>query len=236
MTKLILIICFIPLLLATAEANTNLHTDLLETIKQMIIVDLNKRTNNEVELTSIKVIKGLEIFNSNEPKRVKGINFDKQAGKNRVYYTALIEDKKEGFNYIIVDAVFDTSIEIYMTARNIQRGTVMKNSDFYVVKHKNSKIPTGAITDKKLIEGRVATNNLAQGIVIRDSHLTDTLVIKRGQRVDIILHSGGVVLSAQGILKGDAPLGGTARVYCEATKKELTGIMESNNTVHVQLH
>lgn len=231
-----LIIFLLALLFTTTEANTGLSSEVMETIKQMITVDLNKRTNNEVEITSLKVIKGMDIIYSNEPKKLKGINFDKQAGKNRVYYTALIEDKKEGYNYIIVDAVFDTSTEIYMTTRNIQRGSVLKASDFYAIRHKNSKIPFGAVTDKSQIEGKIVTNNLAQGIILKESHLTDTLVLKRGQRVDILLHSGLVVLSAQGILKADAPIGGTARVYCEATKKEITGILETNNTVRVQVH
>ncbi|HIJ60712.1 MAG TPA: flagellar basal body P-ring formation protein FlgA, partial [Nitrospirae bacterium] len=99
----------------------------------------------------------------------------------------------------------------------------------------NSRVPAGAITNKSQIEGKIAANNLAQGIVIRDSHLTETLVIKRGQRVDVHLLSGSIMLSTQGVLKADAPLGGSARVYCEATKKEITGIMESQNTVVVQI-
>ena len=217
------------------EANTTQSSEVIEIIKQMIIADLNKRTNNEVDITSLKVIKGMDIIYSNEPKKVKAINFDRQAGKNRVYYTALIEDKKDGFSYIIVDTVFDSSIDIYMTSRNIQRGTVLKGSDFYAMKNRNSRVPAGAITNKSQIEGKIAANNLAQGIVIRDSHLTETLVIKRGQRVDVHLLSGSIMLSTQGVLKADAPLGGSARVYCEATKKEITGIMESQNTVVVQI-
>ncbi len=229
----LLLACVMIIIPIASEGSRN--SDLLETIKYMILTDLGKRSQSDVEITSLKVIKGLELLNNSEGKRLKGISMDRYMGKNRAYYAALIEDSKDGLSHLLIDVAFDSSTEVYVTARSLTKGTTVSSGDFYAVKYKNSKIPVGAITDKQQIDGKILTVPLAQGVLIRDGHLTDTLIVKRGQKVNITIEVDGITLSAQGVLRGDAPLGGHAKVYCEATKKEIQGLLISQNMVKVNI-
>ncbi len=235
MNKFFFIVLLFSCFVAPLSLEGNSANDMLETIKYMILSDLQRRTNNDVEITSLKVIRGIESVYSSDGKRLRSVSMDRYMGKNRVFYAAVIEDKKEGLSHVLIDAAFDSSTEVYVTSRTLSKGATISLGDYYPVKYKHSKIPTGAITDKTQIEGKILTAGLAPGVMIREGHLTDTLIIKRGQKVNIAIETEGITLSAQGVLRGDAPLGGVAKVYCESTKKELQGILVSANIVKVKI-
>jgi flagella basal body P-ring formation protein FlgA len=226
---------FVACVLIALPLTSEGSNDLLETIRYTVLTDLQQRTKGEVEITSLKVIKGLELVYNTEGKRLKAVSMDKYMGKNRAYYVALMEDSRNGLSHLLLDVAFDTSSEVYVTARPLTKGYTMSSGDFYAVKYKSSKVPVGAITDRQQIEGKILTAPLAQGVLIRDGHLADTLIVRRGQRVNIAIEIEGITLSAQGVLRVDAPLGGPARVYCEATKKELQGMLVSQNMVKVNI-
>lgn len=236
MQKIVTVLIVVLLgLYAPTKLSAKGNSDILETIRQMIVLDLKKRTNSEVEITSLRVIKGQDLITGSSDRRLIGLNMDRHIGKNRVYYVALIEDKKDGLGHVFLDTAFDTSVEVFVTNRPLQKGATLTERDYYPVRYRASKVPTGAVTDRSQLEGKLLTASLSQGIVIRESHLTETLLIKRGHRVNIVVETEGISLTAPGILRTDAPLGGVAKVYCELTKREIQGLLVNQGTVKVRL-
>lgn len=236
MQKLVIALIVVSLsLYAPSTISAKGSNEFLETLRHMIAIDLQKRTNTEVEVTSLRVIRGQELVSNTGDRRLIGINMDRHIGKNRVYYVALIEDKRDGLGHVLLDTTFDTTVDVFVTNRPLQKGATLTEGDYYPLRYKASKVPTGAVTDRSQLEGKLLTASLSQGVVIRDSHLTETLLIKRGQRVNIVVETDGISLTAPGILRTDAPLGGVAKVYCELTKKEIQGLLVNQGTVKVRL-
>lgn len=77
--------------------------------------------------------------------------------------------------------------------------------------------------------------SIAQGVILRSDHLTAQHIVKKGQKVDVNVDGNNVSISTHGVLKGDATVGGTVKVQCDATKKEVSGILIDSNTVQVKI-
>ncbi|MCX8028056.1 MAG: flagellar basal body P-ring formation chaperone FlgA [Thermodesulfovibrionales bacterium] len=207
----------------------------MDTIQYLIADDLSKRTGFDVEITNMRIVKGQDILNNGQPKILKKVQMDRFSGKNKAQYVAILDDKMQGLTHILFDVAFDQSVEVFVTSRHLQKGVTINPEDFYPVKQKMSRILPGTITSKDKIQGKITQIALGQGVVLRESHVSDTITIKRGQKVNVTLEIDNVVLSTQGTLKADAALGGIARVYCETTKKEIQGLLVSQGQVRVRL-
>lgn len=214
------------------EANDN---GIVQTIQYLVSDDLSKRTGFDVDIVNMRVIKGQEILNNGQPKLLKKVQMDKFMGNNKAQYVAILEDKRDGLTHLIFDVTFDQSVDVFVTSRQLQKGATLSSSDFYPVRSKMTKLLPGTITSKEKIEGKILQISLGQGVVMRDSHVSDTIMIKRGQKVNISVELDNLVLTTHGTLKADAALGGVARVYCEATKKEIQGLLVSQGLVKVRL-
>ena len=136
---------------------------------------------------------------------------------------------------ITVEASYDVVVDAFVSSRPLLSGTVMTADDFYTVKERISKMPAGAVSGLKEIEGKVLKASVGEGIILRSNYFASQVSMKRGQKVNVVVEGGSVSISTQGQLRNDAVIGGTARVLCDISKKEVNGILVAPNTVKVKI-
>lgn len=132
-------------------------------------------------------------------------------------------------------ANYEILIPVYVTQRKIRRGDTINEEDIFEIKQPLSRIPSGALTDKNLILGKVVKRTLARGLIIKEEYIYQGIPVKKGSRVSLIINAGGITVMTEGFLKSDAVVGGIARVQCFHTSKEIEGKLIDRDKVRVLL-
>jgi flagella basal body P-ring formation protein FlgA len=207
----------------------------MDDVKQAVLKQLTNTVSENIELNGIRIVKGADIVRNNANYAVKSLNMSGYNGRNKAIFSVTLYDEKMATRDITVEAAYDIMLDVLVTSKALAIGSALSEDDFYVVKQKSSKLPPGAVSQKRDIEGKVLKTNIGQGVIIRTDYLTAQANIKRGQKVNVVVEGDNVVISTHGLLRSDAIVGGTAKVLCESSKKEVIGVLISPNTVKVKI-
>lgn len=222
-------------LLLTGISESAEKENLMSDINRMILKELKNSVSEDVEITGLRVVEGMDALDGLEGYKVSTVVMNGYAGRNKINFTVGLRDKRMGRKNIIVEASYDVLVDVFITSRPLTKGTALTPEDFYAVRQKSSKLPAGAALNRNDIEKKVLRANIGQGVIIRVDHLTTQLSIKRGQKVDVVVEGSNMIITTQGVLRSDAVIGGTARVLCDVSKKEVSGVLTSSNTVRVKI-
>ncbi|GAB5046990.1 flagellar basal body P-ring formation chaperone FlgA [Thermodesulfovibrio sp. TK110] len=196
-------------------------------LSQLLAKEMKKLSfSKEVQIGQIKFI-GFEPERSCIPENVKireikrpsSVEFTFNCGKRQ--HRALA-------NYEILTTV-------YVTQRSLKRGEPVTEEDIIEIKQPLSRIPSGAITERELIIGKVVKRSLARGLIIKEDYLYPNTPVKKGSKVNVIINAGKVTIVTEGVLKSDAVVGGNARIICIQTGKEIVGKLIDKDKVRVSL-
>jgi len=229
---------FIVLIVLCLNCNAWAGNDpLFDKIQRAVKENLASSISDKVELEELRIIKGAEYFGSTSAGLgIQNIYMDGYSGRNKVIYAVYIKDGASArSSNVVVEASYDVFEDVYVTARTLSRGEVLTDDDFYAVRQKLSRLPAGAVTDKNAILGKALKSTVTDGVIIRSSYLTSASMVKKGQKVGILVEGDNVVISAKGTLRSDAAVGEAANVSCELTKKEVSGILVSPTLVRVKI-
>jgi flagella basal body P-ring formation protein FlgA len=216
----------------TAAADSTI----LDQVQRAVREDLLKTVSEKAALEELKVIKGAEYLGPNAGNMtIQNLYMDGYSGRNRVVYAVYMRDRQSRTINIVVEASYDIFQDVYVTARPIAKGEVLEGSDFYSVRQKLSKLPLGAITNRKELEGKSLKMSVTDGVIIKSSHLLSALTVKKGKKIDVIVEGTNVSISAKGTLRNDATVGDTANVLCDLTRKEVSGVLVSATLLRVKI-
>jgi flagella basal body P-ring formation protein FlgA len=221
---------------AIAGAEGGEKEKLMERIRQVVLTCLQKEISGGAELTDLKVVQGIDLVDRGIQLDVDSAHVRGQGGRNRMHLGVELTERSSGRKMnVLVEASYDIMVDVYVSTLPLARGTVLSENHVHTVRLRNSKIPAGAILSKEGLLGKASRSNITDGVVIRTDHLVTQAAAKKGQRVTIILEGRSLVITSRGVLRQDAVIDGTARVLCDATKKEVVGTLTSEDTVRVEL-
>jgi len=216
---------------STAAAAEN--EPLMDQIRQAASKDLMNSISENIEIKGLRIVRGAELINSNFSYKIDTLIMDGYSGRNKVNYIVKLSDKNT--KNLVVEVSFDMLTDVFITARAMNKGTVLTTEDFFTAKHKGSKLSAGTIMEKKDFDGKILKTGIGQGVVLRADHVTSELTVKRGQKVEVKIEGGNLVIATKGVLKSDTVIGGIARVMCDVSRKEVNGILVNTNTVKVKI-
>lgn len=227
-------LCFLMLVMV---ANTYAAGDTaLDKIQAAVKEDLSKSVSEKAVLEELRIVKGAEHLGPGSgDMAVRNLYMDGYSGRNKVVYAVYLRDNQLRTVNVVVEASYDMLADVYVTARPLARGDVLSYGDYYTVRQKLSKLPAGAITDKRDIEGKILRASLTDGVVLRSSYLQSAMTARRGKKVNLIIEGNTVVVSAKGTLRNDASVGDPASVLCDLTKKEVQGVLVTPTLVKVKI-
>jgi flagella basal body P-ring formation protein FlgA len=208
---------------------------LMDTIKKAVLAELVNSVSENAELSGIKFLKGFNALDDAATYIVSSIVKDGYNGRNKIVYRATLCDDEKIVRTVLVEASYEVLSDVLVAAKPLSSGTVITGDDVYAVKQKNSRLPSGAVTDLAEIEGKKLKTNISQGVILRSDQFKNASGIKKGREVDVLVEGPNVLISTKGVLSNDASVGEAARVTCGALKKEINGILVSPDTVKVKI-
>ena len=117
--------------------------------------------------------------------------------------------------------------------RDIQRGTVLDPSDFRRVDRDANRLPRDVVRDVAEVIGLRAKRSLRKDGVFRASQVEGIPLVERGDRVQVVLQTGPLSVSAMGRAQETGALGDWIRVLNVDSKRELSGRVDAEGRVHV---
>jgi flagella basal body P-ring formation protein FlgA len=231
----IIVAVFFLMLVTVAGADTA-GNSAFDMIQAAVKEDLAKSVSEKAVLEELRIVKGAEYLGAGSADMtIRNLYMDGYSGRNKVVYAVYLRDSQLRTVNVVVEASYDMLADVYVTARPLARGDVISHGDYYAVRQKLSKLPVGAITDKKDIDGKTLKVSLTDGVILRSSNLQAFLSAKRGKKVNLIVEGNTVVISAKGTLRNDAVVGEPANVLCDLTKKEVQGVLVTPTLVKVKI-
>lgn len=203
-------------------------------IKNAVLNELKRIFSLGSEITAMRIINETEILDAKNYK-VSSVVINGYTGKNRANFIITLSDTAKNERILLADVSYDATVEAFVTAKPIKKGENIDESDFYVIRHKISKLPIGAVTKRSEIQGKFTKAPIGQGVIVRADFLTSSLSIKKGQRVNVLIAANNLTLSTSGVLRTDAVIGNSVKVMCDISKKEISGILVSADTVKVEI-
>jgi len=223
------------ILLTAVNSYSNTDTT-LDRIQAAVKENLAKSISDRAVLEELKVVRGAEYLGPGAADlMISNLYMDGYSGRNRVVYSVYLRDSKLRTINVVVEASYDLLTDVYVTARPLARGEVISRADYYSVRQKLSRLPVGAITDKKNIDGKTLKATLTDGVVLRSQYLQSAMTARRGKKVNLVIEGNTIVISAKGTLRNDATVGEPVNVLCDLTKKEVQGVLVAPNLVKVKI-
>jgi flagella basal body P-ring formation protein FlgA len=203
-------------------------------IKNAVLSELKRLFSPDSEITAMRIMNETEILDAKNYK-VSSAIINGYTGKNRANFIVTLSDNAKNEKRLLVDISYDATVEAFVTAKPIKKGEYLSESDFYVIRHKISRLPVAAVINRSEIEGKFTKAPIGQGVIVRADFLTSSLSVKKGQRVNVLIAANNLTLSTSGVLRTDAVMGNSVKVMCDISKKEISGILVSADTVKVEI-
>ncbi len=210
-------------------------TPLVDQLRSRLAQEIRDAVPGDVELQDIRVLYGEELLAAEGMYRIGAVSFDGYGGRNRINYNVELLDKRDTVRKLGVEVLYESLVDVFITAKPLPKGTILGDSDFYLIRQRASRLPVGAVMNKNDLLDKPLRINLTEGLVLKRDFFAIAGLVKRGQKVRVEIDSGSVFITTKGVLRSEGTVGSTVRVYCEASKKEIMGVLMSSDTVRVKI-
>ena len=127
-----------------------------------------------------------------------------------------------------------TTVELPVLAYAVNRGDIIGQNDIEWREQEVSRDLVGYVTDELKIIGKEARKHLRSGNPLRSSDLISPQIIDRGQTVDLVARSSGLVVNMQGKALANGAEGDRLLVQNTSSGKKVEGLVMAGGTVLIQ--
>jgi flagella basal body P-ring formation protein FlgA len=122
---------------------------------------------------------------------------------------------------------------VVATRRPMKNGQVIESEDVYLSLIDVRRMPKDAVTRLEGVSGKVARRSLEINMPIAENALSEIPVIKKGQRVTLIISAPGLKITAPGEAREDGLPGQQIRVVNLYSRRDVRGIPIDDGNVRV---
>lgn len=133
-----------------------------------------------------------------------------------------------------VRAKVSTTVELPVLAYAVNRGDIIGQNDIEWRQQEVSRDLVGFLTDEFKIIGKEARKHLRSGSPLRSSDLISPQIIDRGQTVDLVARSSGLVVNMQGKALANGAEGDRLLVQNMSSGKKVEGLVMASGAVLIQ--
>jgi flagella basal body P-ring formation protein FlgA len=124
-------------------------------------------------------------------------------------------------------------IDVPVTTHAIRDGDTIRADDLATSQVLADKIRSDTARDAESLIGKIAKRSLDANQPVQERFVGQPILIKRGDRVTMIIKNGQMVLTAEGRALSDAGLGETVRLVNAASNRNLDGVVTGSGMVDV---
>ncbi len=148
-------------------------------------------------------------------------------------FTATLSDAVNGQRHAVSGKAI-AMIKVPVPAHRINQGDTITASDVDFTDQRADQLRSDTVQAPKIMIGKVAKRQLEANQPVQERFLALPTIIRRGDRVTMIVNNGGIILTAQGRAESDAGMGEEVRLTNASTNKELEGIVTGTNTAEIR--
>lgn len=155
-----------------------------------------------------------------------------RAGSNSA---VIIFEKGKGLSPVIrLWGYVEVKMPVPVLKKNLPKKSIVTEEDITFELRELSKLPHDVLLDKKSIIGKETRASLLAGTVLRASYLSEPLLIKRNQVVEIIARGKNFLVKAKGVALENGRLDELIRVKNISSKKIIQGKVTGEGLVEVR--
>ena len=125
-------------------------------------------------------------------------------------------------------------VELPMLVMPVNRGDIISASDVQMQEQRITRDLVGYIAKAQEIIGKEARKNLSAGSKVRKSDIIAPQIVDRGQTVDLIARSSGLVVNMQGKALANGAAGERLLVKNMSSGKRIEGLVLTDGSVLIQ--
>ena len=134
---------------------------------------------------------------------------------------------------LILSGWIDSFEEVVCASQPLTRGTVLTPEDLSLEKRNVSKLPSNVLRSSEFLAGKRLKRSVKEGTVLLANAVDVPPLIKKGDRVTIVVESSTLRITAVGVAKGQGSAGEQIRVQNLMNDKEIVAAVVDSSTVKV---
>lgn len=179
----------------------------------------------EVEVYDVNV-RGDLVVPQGSALRVRGGGDEDWIGRISVELTA-------GGSSVKATAEVAAYVEVAVLRRPVARGERIEARDLAVARRDASDLPTGLVLSPEALAGRIPKRDLALNQVVKQGDLEEQTDSLRNHPVTLLVRTGGLRITAAGVLRKDAQVGDLVEAVFVQTGNVVRGVLITPDIVEV---
>ena len=160
---------------------------------------------------------------------VESVDYAAPTGKFRVVMVDAVSGERQALTGRAV-AILDIPVPTH----EIRVGDIIKASDLADTEMPADKVRSDTAQNPDVLVGKVAKNSLSANVPVQERFVGYPIVIKRGDRVTMLIQAGPMTLTATGRALDDAGMGETVHLVNAASNHNLQGVVTGPGMAEVQ--
>ncbi len=136
---------------------------------------------------------------------------------------------------VYVPAHIKIFAEVVAATRPLLRGSKVSENDIMLMRQEISQLHSGYFTKLETVVGKIITQNLAAGHTITPKRIKADFLVRRGEKVTIVVSTGSLKVKGKGEALKDAAQGERVSVRNSQSKRIVQGIVTHPGIVNVQM-
>ncbi len=232
MSKVLLFISisFFALGIMTAKADVSVTSDDIETA---LVEEFSAQgVDDEIEL---EIFGGQTRFFVPQAKSFKlmvsNLKFDEMQNKFSAEVEVFADGKTAGKTSLM--GKYYPVEEIYVPARNLDKGEVIQESDLKKIKVRSTRIKPNYVTSAEKLIGKEVKRALKVGKVISSKEVGEEILVHKNDKVNLQYKTDRMQITAVGVAQEDGAKGQKIEVENTHSHKKVFGTVIDANTLEV---
>lgn len=222
---------------SSLSASQNLQKSYLFPDKEVvrkIIKDYYKKIfyldENQIEVKEVKIYNYLMLSHPTlyEVSLLSNSNRIGNVSATILFYLTPDEVKK-----VRVTAKVEINMEVLIASRYLAKNQIIGENDIKFVYKKLSQFPSDILLKKDEVIGKITTIAINQGEILRKGMLKSPPLIRKGDRVTMLIENSKLRITAVGEAKEEGGMGDKIRLVNLTSKKEVFGKILDHKTVKI---
>ncbi len=215
-----------------AEAELESHKSLTQHIHTYIENNITKIENTEINIQVGKIDRRLKLTKCNQPIKTTA-SPALSTIRSRVSIHVQCETPTSWSLYVPVK--LQRYAEVYVSSESVSKGNTIDNGHLQKVSVDILKLRSGYFDKADDVVGMVAKKNIRVGTILANSHIRAPLIIKKGDKVDILAKTGEIEIRMTGKALNAGAMGEQIKVTNLSSKRMLQATVIKPGLVKVSL-
>ena len=135
---------------------------------------------------------------------------------------------------LYVSARVSAFAEVLVAARNLPNKRTLSAADVTTARHDLSRLPHGYFSEPREVEAMMTRRRLTAGTVLTPGALKEAPLVRRNEKVTLIVDAGGVQIRAVGVALEEGTRGQSVKVRNQGSKRVIEGIVVGPGLVEMR--